>query len=79
MGAEFDDYHYDYTRPPSDDDYIPKPINTLTLCALLVEIMVSQGWLIKEKKENKVNYYITRKGYEKLETLGVKIQRLFSY
>jgi len=68
---------YDQTRPSSDDDYIPKPINSLTLCGLLVDVLVKQGWLIKQKRENQTLYFLTRKGFEKLEAMGVKVKRLF--
>lgn len=68
---------YDQSRPSSADDYIPKPINSLTLCGLLVETLVKQGWLIKQKRESQTLYFLTRKGYEKLEAMGVSVKRLF--
>jgi hypothetical protein len=68
---------YDQARSTSDDDYIPKPINSLTLCGLLVDMLVKQGWLIKQKRDNQTLYFLTRKGYEKLEAMGVKVKRLF--
>ena len=73
-----EDMEYDHaTRPASEDDYIPKPVNSLTLCGLLVEVLVKQGWLIKQKRENQTLYFLTRKGYEKLEAMGVQVKRLF--
>ena len=68
---------YDQARPTSDDDYIPKPVNSLTLCGMLVDVLVKQGWLIKQKRETQTLYFLTRKGYEKLEAMGVKVKRLF--
>ncbi|MEM4730095.1 MAG: hypothetical protein QXH42_10115 [Thermoplasmata archaeon] len=68
---------FEGARPAHDDDYIPRPINSLTLCGLLVEVLVKQGWLIKQKRENQTLYFLTRKGFEKLEALGVKVRRLF--
>ena len=62
---------YDQTRPSSDDDYIPKPVNSLTLCGLLVDVLVKQGWLIKQKRETQTLYFLTRKGYEKLEAMAL--------
>jgi len=71
-----EEYEYDHSRPTNEDDYIPKPINTLTLCGLLVDMLVHQGWLVKQKREEKVFYFLTRKGYEKLDAMGVKVKRL---
>lgn len=68
---------YESTRPAHEDDYIPKPINSLTLCGLLVEVLLKQGWLIKQKRESQTLYFLTRKGFEKLEAMGVKVKRLF--
>jgi len=73
-----EDFEYDHaTRPASEDDYIPKPINSLTLCGLLVEVLVKQGWLVKQKRETQTLYCLTRKGFEKLEAMGVQVKRLF--
>ncbi|MGQ9583143.1 MAG: hypothetical protein ACUVV6_06475 [Thermoplasmatota archaeon] len=68
---------YESTRPAHEDDYIPKPINSLTLCGLLVEVLLKQGWLITQKRESRTLYFLTRKGFEKLEAMGVKVKRLF--
>lgn len=75
MEEEFDEFAPG--RSPSVDDYIPKPVNTIALSAFLMDSLVRQKWFVKKKKESKTYYFVTRKGWEKLQSMGIDVYRIF--
>lgn len=55
------------------------PINPFTLGSVFIEAAKKLAWIAEEPHERHRQYYITSKGFEEMEKLGMDLEKVLHY